>query len=211
MRGAGGSGACLIKVLLAEDMHLVRGALVALLNQAPDIEVVAETGSGAKVLSLAVAHEPDVAVLDIELPGVDGITLADELRRKVPACRVLIVTSYGRPGNVRRAFAARVTGFMVKDAPPDELADAIRKVAAGQRVIDPKLGVAALDVAECPLSERELDVLRRFADGDDLEEIARRLYLSVGTVRNYLTRIVSKLGARNRLHAVRIAQDAGWM
>jgi two-component system response regulator DesR len=124
---------------------------------------------------------------------------------------VLVVTSYGRPGNVRRAFAAKASGFVVKDAPPDRLADAIRRVAAGERVIDPQLAVAALEVMESPLTERELDVLRRFAEGTELAEIAQQLHLSLGTVRNYLTTIVTKLNARNRLHAVRIATDAGWL
>jgi two-component system response regulator DesR len=152
-----------------------------------------------------------VAVLDVELPGVDGLTAAAELRRRVPGCRVLIVTSYGRPGNVRRAFAAQAAGFMVKDAPPGQLADAIRRVAAGERVVDPQLAVAALEAVESPLKPRELEVLRRFADGEDVEQIAQALFLSAGTIRNYLTQIVTTLHARNRLHAVRIAQDAGWL
>ncbi|MFI7632773.1 DNA-binding response regulator [Nonomuraea sp. NPDC049400] len=201
----------MIRVLLAEDMHLVRGALVALLGLEPDIDVVADVGSGEEVVPAALASVPDVAVLDIELPGVDGLSLATELHRLLPECRVLVVTSFGRPANVRRAFAARASGFMLKDAPPHQLADAIRKVAAGERVIDPQLAAAALEVVESPLNERELDVLRRFAEGADIEQIARERFLSVGTVRNYLTAIVTKLHARNRLHAVRIATDAGWL
>ncbi|MEV0237042.1 response regulator transcription factor [Nonomuraea sp. NPDC050786] len=201
----------MIRVLLAEDMHLVRGALVALLELEPDIDVVADVGSGEEVVPAALASLPDVAVLDIELPGVDGLAVTAELRKRLPECRVLVVTSFGRPANVRRAFAARASGFMVKDAPPHQLADAIRKVAAGERVIDPQLAVAALEVTESPLNERELDVLRRFAEGADIEQIAEERFLSVGTVRNYLTAIVTKLNARNRLHAVRIATDAGWL
>ncbi|MFG1678531.1 response regulator transcription factor [Nonomuraea sp. NPDC049269] len=201
----------MIRVLLAEDMHMVRGALVALLDLEPDITVVAEAATGDEIVPRALEHAPDVAVIDVELPGVDGLTAAAELRRRLPRCRVLVVTSYGRPGNVRRAFAAQASGFVVKDAPPHRLADAIRRVAAGERVIDPQLAVAALEVVESPLTERELDVLRRFAEGTELAEIAQQLYLSLGTVRNYLTTIVTKLNARNRLHAVRIATDAGWL
>ncbi|MEU3169646.1 response regulator transcription factor [Streptosporangium sp. NPDC006930] len=201
----------MIRVLLAEDMHMVRGALVALLDLEPDIRVVAEAATGDEIVPLALESKPDVAVIDVELPGVDGLTAAAELRRRVPQCRVLIVTSYGRPGSVRKAFAAQASGFMVKDAPPDQLADGIRRVAAGERVIDPKLAVAALEVVESPLKPRELEVLRRFSCGEDVEQIAEALFLSAGTVRNYLTGIVATLHARNRLHAVRIAQDAGWL
>lgn len=201
----------MIRVLLAEDMHMIRSALVALIELEPDIKVVAEVGSGDEIVPMAVAHAPDVALIDIELPGVDGLTAASELRTRLPSCRVLVLTSFGRPGNVRKAFAAQVSGFMVKDASPDELVQAIRRVAAGEHVIVPELAAVALRVPESPLKPRELEVLRGFADGEDLEEIARRLFLSVGTVRNYLTGIVSRLNARNRLHAVRIARDAGWL
>ncbi|RSN51407.1 MULTISPECIES: response regulator transcription factor [Actinomadura] len=201
----------MIRVLLAEDMHMIRGALVALLDLEPDIEVVAQAATGDRIVPLALEHEPDVAVVDVELPGVDGLTATAELRARLPRCRVLIVTNFGRPGSVRRAFAAQASGFMVKDAPPERLADAVRRVAAGERVIDPALAVAALEVAECPLKPRELEVLRRFSEGDDVEQIAGALHLSAGTVRNYLTAIVARLNARNRLHAVRIAQDAGWL
>ncbi|MFI7442723.1 response regulator transcription factor [Nonomuraea indica] len=201
----------MIRVLLAEDMHMVRGALVALLDLEPDLQVVAQAASGDEIVRLALEHAPDVAVIDVGLPGIDGLSAAAELRRRVPRCQVLILTSFGRPGSVRRAFAAKASGFVVKDAPPDQLADAIRRVAAGERVIDPKLAVAALEAVESPLKPRELEVLRRFAEGEDVEQIAEALFLSVGTVRNYLTGIVATLHARNRLHAVRIAQDAGWL
>jgi two-component system response regulator DesR len=201
----------MIRVLLAEDMHMIRGALVALLDLEPDIHVVAQAATGDEIVPMALEHAPDVAVVDVELPGVDGLTATAELRRRLPRCRVLIVTNFGRAGNVRKAFAAQASGFLVKDAPPDQLADAIRRVAAGERVIDPKLALAALEVVESPLKPRELEVLRRFAGGEDVAQIAEALFLSVGTVRNYLTTIVVKLQARNRLHAVRIAQDAGWL
>jgi len=201
----------MIRVLLAEDMHMVRGALVALLDLEPDIEVVAQVAAGDEIVPMALAHDPDVAVIDVELPGVDGLTATAELRRRLPRCQVLIVTSFSRPESVRRAFAARASGFLVKDAPPDRLADAIRRVAAGERVVDPALAVAALETAESPLRPRELEVLRRFADGEDVADIAGALFLSVGTVRNYLTGIVTTLNARNRLHAVRIAQESGWL
>ncbi|MEV4751329.1 DNA-binding response regulator [Streptosporangium amethystogenes subsp. fukuiense] len=201
----------MIRILLAEDMHMVRGALVALLRLEPDIQVVAEAATGNEIVPMALEHEPDVAVIDVELPGVDGLTAAAELRRRLPRCRVLIVTGFARPANVRKAFAGRASGFMLKDAPPDQLADAIRKVAAGERVVDPQLAVAALEAAESPLKPRELEVLRRFSDGEDVEQIAEALFLSAGTVRNHLTAIVATLHARNRLHAVRIAQGAGWL
>ncbi|WP_327106904.1 response regulator transcription factor [Nonomuraea glycinis] len=201
----------MIRVLLAEDMHMVRGALVALLDLEPDIEVVAQVAAGDEIVPMALAHDPDVAVIDVELPGVDGLTATAELRRRLPRCQVLIVTSFSRPESVRRAFAARASGFLVKDAPPDRLADAIRRVASGERVVDPALAVAALETAESPLRPRELEVLRRFADGEDVADIAGALFLSVGTVRNYLTGIVTTLNARNRLHAVRIAQESGWL
>ncbi|MFC6879528.1 MULTISPECIES: response regulator transcription factor [Actinomadura] len=201
----------MIRVLIAEDMHMVRGALVALLKLERDIDVVAEVHSGDAIVPAALAERPDVAVIDIVLPGVDGLTAAAELRDRLPSCRVLVLTGVGRPGNLRRALAAKVSGFIVKDAPPEQLAEAIRKVAAGLRVIDPQLAVAALESEYGPLSDRELEVLRLAAEGIESDEIAARLNLSPGTVRNYLTAIVAKLGARNRLHAVRIAEHAGWL
>jgi two-component system, NarL family, response regulator DesR len=201
----------LIEVLLAEDMHLVRGALVALLNLELDIRVVAEVASGDEIIPTAVKVRPDVAVIDIDLPGMDGLTAAAELREKLPECRTLILTSLGRPGTLRRALSAHVGGFLLKDAPPRELADAIRSVAIGRRVVDSQLALAAWDTADCPLTERELAVLRQAAQGSDVPEIAARLSLSAGTVRNYLTTIVSKLNARNRVDAILVARDAGWI
>jgi len=201
----------MIKVLLAEDMHLVRGALVALLELEPDIEVVAEVASGDDVIPSARRSLPHVAVLDIDLPGKDGLTVASELHEKLPECRTLILTGMGRPGTLRRALSARVGGFMLKDAPAAELADAIRAVAVGRRVVDSQLALAAWDSSDCPLTGREIEVLRLAGGGAEAIEIAARLFLSVGTVRNYLTTIVSKLNARNRVDAVRIARDAGWV
>lgn len=201
----------MIKVLLAEDMHMVRGALVALLDLEPDISVVAEVAAGDEILATARRSRPDVAVIDIDLPGMDGLTAASELHEKLPECRTLILTSLGRPGTLRRALSARVGGFILKDAPAAELADAIRGVAAGRRVVDAQLALAAWDSADCPLTAREIEVLRLAADGADSVEIAARLFLSAGTVRNYLTTIVSKLNARNRVDAIRLARDAGWV
>lgn len=201
----------MIKVMLAEDMHMVRGALVALLNLEPDIEVVAEVANGTDILPTAQKLRPDVAVIDIDLPGKDGLTAAAELREELPDTHTLILTGLGRPGNLRRALAAKVGGFILKDAPSAELADAIRSVAAGRRVVDSQLAIAAWDSAECPLTIREIEVLRLTAEGMQVVDIASHLFLSVGTVRNYLTTITTKLAARNRVDAIRIATDAGWL
>lgn len=201
----------MIRVMLAEDMNMVRGALVALLNLEPDIEVVGEVASGDEIVPRALDWRPDVAIVDIDLPGIDGLTAAAELIKELPSCRTLILTSLGRPGNLRRAVAAQVAGFILKDAPPDRLAEAIRGVAAGRRVIDPQLALAAWDSVENPLTGRESEVLRLAAGGAEVAEIAASLYLSAGTVRNYLTTAVTKLNARNRVDAIRIASQAGWL
>lgn len=201
----------MIRVMLAEDMHMVRGALVALLNLEPDIEVVAEVANGNDILPTARQVRPSVAVIDIDLPGKDGLTAVSELHDELPEIRTLILTGLSRPGNLRRALSAKVTGFMLKDAPSGQLADAIRNVAEGRRVVDSQLAMAAWDSAECPLTAREIEVLRLTADGLQAVDIASRLFLSVGTVRNYLTTIISKLAARNRVDAIRIARDAGWL
>jgi two-component system response regulator DesR len=200
-----------IRVVLAEDMHMVRGALVALLALEPDIEVVADISSGAEIVPSVVRHRPDVAVIDIDLPVVDGLTAAASLREAAPDTRTLILTNLGRPGTLRRALAAKVGGYILKDAPPGELADAIRRVAQGERVVDSQLALAAWDGGDCPLTVRELDVLRLAAGGADVPEIATALHLSQGTVRNYLTSAGAKLQARNRLDTVRIANEAGWL
>ncbi|HET9138398.1 response regulator transcription factor [Actinophytocola sp.] len=201
----------MIKVMLAEDMHMVRGALVALLNLEPDIEVVAEVSSGMDVLATATKHRPHVAVIDIDMPGKDGLTAAAELHDRLPGIRTLILTGIDRPGTLRRALAAKVSGFVLKGAPPAELADAIRQVAAGHRVVDSNLALVALDTAECPLTDREIQVLRLTAEGLEVAEIAAEVFLSPGTVRNYLTMIINKLNAKNRVDAIRIANAAGWL
>ncbi|MGW0801416.1 response regulator transcription factor [Nonomuraea sp. NPDC002799] len=201
----------MIRVLIAEDMRILRDTLVALLELEDDFEIVAELASGPEILPAALHHQPDVAVLDIDLPGTDGLTAAAELHRRLPQCRVLILTGLGIPGTLRRALAAHVSGFIVKDAPSQELIDAVRRVAAGERVIDAKLALAALETADNPLSPREAEVLKRHAAGASAAEIARDMSLSHGTVRNYLAAAVTKLGARNRVDAARIAGEAGWL
>lgn len=201
----------MIRVMLAEDMHMVRGALVALLNLEPDIEVVAEVANGNDILPTARKVRPTVAVIDIDLPGKDGLTAVAELHEALPDVRTLILTGLSRPGNLRRALSAKVTGFMLKDAPAAQLADAIRSVAAGRRVVDSQLAMSAWDSAESPLTARETEVLRLTADGLQAVDIASKMFLSVGTVRNYLTTIIGKLAARNRVDAIRIARDAGWL
>ncbi|CAL9428735.1 response regulator transcription factor [Streptomyces sp. enrichment culture] len=201
----------MIRIVIAEDMHMVRGALVALLEMEPDLKVVAQLDCGDRLVPAAQELRPDVAIVDIDLPGLDGLSAADQLRTAVPTCRVLVLTSLGRPGTFRRAMAAKVSGFLLKDAPSDQLADAVRKVAAGGRVIDPQLAMAAWEVEENPLTRREIEVMRMAADGAEAMEIAGRLFLSIGTVRNYLTSAVTKLNARNRVDAIRIAQSNGWL
>ncbi|MFJ3961860.1 DNA-binding response regulator [Streptomyces sp. NPDC090036] len=201
----------MIRILLAEDMHMLRGALAALLNLEADMEVVAEVARGDAVLPAALAHHPTVAVLDLDMPGADGLSAARDLAAALPDCRVLILTALGRPEALRSALAARVGGFMLKDAQPDQLAAAIRSVAAGEHVIDPKLAAAALTARTSPLTPRESDVLRLAAGGAEIEEMADALHLSRGTVRNYLGAAVTKLDARNRLDAVRIAREQGWL
>lgn len=201
----------MIRVLLAEDMHMVRGALIALLNLEPDIQVIAEVSSGDKIVPMARQHKPDVAVIDIDLPILDGLSAAAKIREELPSVRTLMLTSLGRPGTLRKALAARVDGFLLKDAPPGQLAGAIRDVAAGKRVVDSQLALAAWDRGECPLTDRELEVLRLAAAGSDAPEIAVALSLSAGTVRNYMTTIITKLNGRNRVDAIRIADEAGWI
>jgi two-component system response regulator DesR len=200
-----------IKVLLAEDQGMMRGALALLLGLEPDIEVVAEVGDGASVVQTAVRERPDVALLDIEMPGIDGLTAAAELRRRLPGCKVLILTTFGRPGYLRRAMEAGASGFLVKDGPVEELAAAIRRVLAGERVVDPALAAAALSAGPNPLTERERDVLAAAADGSTVADIAARLHLSESTVRNYLSAAIGKTGSRNRIEAVQVARQQGWL
>lgn len=170
-----------IRVLLAEDIHMIRGALVALLDTEPDIEVVADVSSGDTVVPAALEHRPDVAVLDVQMPGIDGLEAASKILEQLPECRTLILTHLGRPEVLRRALAAKVLGFMLKDAPPAELAGAIRRVAAGERVVDPNLAAATIEARENPLTAREAEVLRLAGEGDELGEIASRLHLAKGT------------------------------
>ncbi|MEU9360188.1 response regulator transcription factor [Streptomyces sp. NPDC048301] len=201
----------MIRILIAEDMRMLRRALVELISLEPDIEVVAELETGSEIVPRVEELEPDVAILDIELPGVDGIAAAETLNRRGTPTKVLILTSLGKPGGLRRALDAQVSGFLLKDAEPERLAEAIRAIVAGERVFDPQLMLAALGATPSPLTPREADALRLAAAGDDVDEIAASLYLSAGTVRNYLTAAVYKLGARNRVDAIRIAQTSGWL
>lgn len=201
----------MIRVLIAEDMHLIRGALVALLSLEEDMEVVAQLERGDAIVETAVLTRPDVAVLDIDLPGLDGLTAAGRLYDKLPECRTLVLTGLSQPGHLLRALKVHVRGFIVKDAPADMLADGIRRVAAGERVIDPDLVAAALETGVSPLTPRETDVLRAAEDGIATDEIAARLSLSPATVRNYLSNGITKVGGRNRIDAIRIARNAGWL
>ncbi|MER5742066.1 response regulator transcription factor [Streptomyces sp. NPDC059913] len=201
----------MIRLLLAEDQSMVREALAALLGLEPDIEVVAQVARGDEVLEAARAHDIDVALLDIEMPGMTGIDAAALLRRELPAVKLVVVTTFGRPGYLRRAMESGADAFLVKDAPAAQLAEAVRKVLAGERVIDPTLAAAALADGASPLTERERDVLRTAADGSTNAEIAAALHLSQGTVRNYLSTAIQKLAARNRAEAVRIAREKGWL
>jgi len=201
----------MIRVLLAEDQHLIRGALLALIRLNDDMHVVAEISHGDQILPACRRERPDVAVLDIDLPGTDGLTAAAALRDELPETNVLILTGLGNPGHLARALQAEVAGFLRKDAPPQELADAIRRVAKNQRFLDPELVATALQIGTSPLTPRETDVLRAAASGGTTEEIGAELYLSGPTVRNYLSNAISKLDARNRIDAIRIARDAGWI
>ncbi|MFJ2089529.1 response regulator [Streptomyces sp. NPDC087901] len=201
----------MIRLLLAEDQSMVREALAALLGLEPDIEVVAQVARGDEVLAAAREHGIDVALLDIEMPGMTGIEATAELRRALPDVKVVVVTTFGRPGYLRRAMESGADAFLVKDAPASQLAEAVRKVLAGERVIDPTLAAAALADGASPLTERERDVLRTAADGSTNAEIAAALHLSQGTVRNYLSMAIQKMAARNRAEAVRIAREKGWL
>ncbi|MGY1603042.1 response regulator transcription factor [Geodermatophilus sp. SYSU D00815] len=201
----------MIRVLIAEDQSMVRGALRALLDLEDDLEVVAEVGRGDAVVDAAREHRPDVALLDIEMPGMDGLEAARALAGALPEVRAVVLTTFGRPGFLRRAMEVGAAGFLVKDAPVAELAKAIRAVVAGERVIDRELAAAALAIGATPLSAREADVLREAADGATVAEIARRLFLSEGTVRNYLSSAIGKTGARTRVEAARVAEEKGWL
>ncbi|MFJ7204228.1 response regulator [Streptomyces sp. NPDC098789] len=201
----------MIKVLLAEDQRMMRGALALLLDLEADIEVVAQVGAGDEILPAALAARPDVALLDIELPGLSGLDAAAELRARCPDTRVLILTTFGRPGYLRRAMEAGAGGFLVKDGPVEELAAAIRRVLAGETVIDPALAAAALSAGPNPLTARERDVLGAAVDGATVHDIAAKLHLSESTVRNYLSAAIGKTATRNRMEAVRAARRQGWL
>jgi two-component system response regulator DesR len=200
-----------VRVLLAEDQAMVRGALSALLSLEGDIEVVAEASRGDEVLSTALDALPDVALLDIEMPGGDGLEAAAALRERLPSCRVIILTTFGRSGYLRRAMENGAAGFLLKDAPASELAKAIHMVITGERVVDPVLAATALSEGENPLTEREREALAASEGGATIEDVAARLYLSEGTVRNYLSTAIKKLGARNRVEAARLAERKGWL
>ncbi|MFE1176541.1 response regulator [Streptomyces sp. NPDC058773] len=201
----------MIKVLLAEDQGMMRGALALLLDLEADMQVVAQVAAGDRIVAAALEARPDIALLDIELPGRSGLDAAADLREQLPSCKVLIVTTFGRPGYLRRAMEAGASGFLVKDGPVEELAAAIRRVLAGERVIDPGLAAAALSAGPNPLTQRERDVLTAAVDGATVADIAGRLHLSRATVRNYLSAAIGKTGTRNRMEAVRAARQNGWL
>lgn len=200
-----------IRLLLADDQALVRGALAALLGLEGDLEVVAEVGSGDVVVEAARRSNPDVALLDVEMPGMDGIAAAAALKEAMPHVRILIVTTFGRPGFLRRAMRSGAEGFVVKDTPATQLAEAVRRVHAGLRVVDPALATDSLVAGESPLTSRETEVLQAARDGATVAVIAKRLFLSEGTVRNHLSAAIGKTGAANRAEAVVIADGNGWL
>ncbi|MGX6606516.1 response regulator [Micromonosporaceae bacterium Da 78-11] len=201
----------MIRVLLADDQALVRGAMAALLDLEPDLKVVAEVGRGDEVVDAARAHDVQVALLDVEMPGMDGVAAARALRSAVPSCRVLMVTTFGRAGYLRLAMAAGASGFIVKDTPARQLADAVRRVHEGLHMVDPVLAAQSLAQGDSPLTERETEVLRSARDGGTVADVARELHLSEGTVRNHLSSAIGKTGARTRAEAVRLAVDNGWL
>jgi two-component system response regulator DesR len=201
----------MIRVMIAEDVRLLRETLTTVLELEDDLAVVAAVERGDEIVRVATQTTPDIALLDIDLPGVDGLTGAQLLRDVLPACRTVILTGLTRPGHLRRALAVGASGFLLKHAPPQQLIDGIRKVAAGERVVDPQLALAALETPDSPLAAREADVLRLAATGAEPDEIASALFLSVGTVRNYLSSAITRLDARNRVDAIRIATEQGWL
>ena len=201
----------MIRIFLAEDQEMVRGALAALLNMEEDIQVVAEAGRGDEVLAAVSKTRPDVALLDIEMPGGDGLSAARILRQEFPACRVVILTTFGRSGYLRQAMESGAVGFLIKDSPAADLARAIRRVMAGERVVDPELALSALSDGSNPLTPREQDVLRASLEGATIAGIAARLSISEGTVRNHLSAAIQKMNAQNRMEAARLAEDKGWL
>lgn len=201
----------MIRLLIADDQALVRGALAALLEMEDDLNVVAEVSRGDEVVAAAQRHVPDVALLDVEMPGMDGLAAARALRQAMPQCRVLMVTTFGRPGYLKQAMAAGADGFVVKDTPARQLADAVRRVHRGLRVVDPNLAAESLTQGDSPLTEREAEVLQAAREGGTVADIAGVLFLSEGTVRNHLSAAIGKTGARTRAEAVRVATDNGWL
>ena len=201
----------MIRILLADDQALVRGALAALLDLEADIEVVAQVGRGDEVVAAARSSAAQVCLLDIEMPGLTGLEAAERLRAELPEVRSLIVTTFGRPGYVRRALDAGAAGFLVKDTPARELADAVRRVHAGLRVVDPALATESLMSGPSPLTAREAEILLLALDGSPVAVIAARAHLSVGTVRNHLSGAIGKTGASTRAEAARLAQSNGWI
>jgi two-component system response regulator DesR len=201
----------MIRVLIAEDQGMVRGALASLLGLEADIQVVAQVSRGDQVVATVGESGADVALLDIEMPGRSGLEAAEELRASHPDCRVLILTTFGRPGYLRRAMEGGASGFLLKDAPAEELASAIRRAMGGERIVDPGLAAAALSVGECPLTPREHEVLAASRRHATVSELASALFLSPGTVRNHLSSVMQKLDARNRAEAVKLAEEQGWL
>ncbi|MEJ3653261.1 response regulator transcription factor [Actinomycetes bacterium KLBMP 9759] len=201
----------MIKILVAEDTAILRDSLVVVLGLEPDFTVVADVATGDAIVAAALRHRPDVALLDIDLPGTDGLTAAAHLHEQLPECRVLILTALAKPGNLRTALANHVGGFLPKDAPARTLVDAVRRVAAGAQVVDPALALTTLTTRPNPLTPREVAVLRLYARGTAPREIATQLFLTVGTVRNYLASATIKLDARNRIDAIRVATEMGWI
>ena len=200
-----------IRILLAEDQAMVRGALTVLLQLEDDLEVVAEVSKGDQVVPAAVKSKPDIALLDIEMPGSDGLSAAEALHESLPSCRIVILTTFGRSGYLRRAMESGAVGFLLKDAPADQLAIAIRRVMAGERVVDPDLALSALSDGDNPLTGRERDVLRASLDGASIADIAAQLYLSEGTVRNHISTAIQKLNVHNRMEAAHLAKERGWL
>lgn len=211
VEAADGDGVPQIRVLVADDQHLVRGAIAALLSLERDITVVAEVARGDEVVAAARASGPDVALLDVQMPGLDGLAATAALRSQLPSCRVLVVTTFARPGYLRRALEAGASGYMVKDAAPAALADAVRRVHAGLRVVDPELAAESLAAGDNPLTGRERDVLNAARDGSTVADVAGRLFLSEGTVRNYMSAAIGKTGTRSRAEAIAVAEGNGWL
>lgn len=201
----------MIKLVLADDQALVRGALAALLNLESDLEVVAEVGRGDEVVDACREHNADVAVLDVEMPGQDGVEAAQQIKKELPDTHVLIVTTFGRPGYLRRALNSGADGFLVKDTPAKQLADAVRRVHQGLRVVDPALAAESMTIGDSPLTAREADILRAALTGDTVAVMADKLVLSEGTIRNHLSSAIGKVGASTRAEAARIANENGWL